>query len=164
MRYLKGINEEFKDEFNNWVKSEILKHINFRLLSDIKDMSLEYIDDNLALEVSVMYPFSITNKNKFNYKREKFISHKIIYHISYSHTKKNEEFLIDNIRFIHQDCILDTISNISDNKFVYTINLTKDYDDREEVGTERDYVSYHSKTLELKERVIEAYPNTNIVV
>lgn len=187
MKYLKKFNEEFgQEDFNKWAKAEISKHINFNMLRDIKDMSLEYLDDNLLLEVNVMCPFMVSRKlKKSSYLTNTNVTHKTIYHISFSHTVNNEVFYIENIKNIDMDSVLDTISNLDSKKFIYTINLTKDYDERDEVdeddldGNEddwddwddiadhqdpqRDYISYAAKSKELAEWAKEAYPNENII-
>ena len=183
MKYLKKFNEEFgQEDFNKWAKAEISKHINFNMLRDIKDMSLEYLDDNLLLEVNVMCPFMVSRKlKKSSYLTNTNVTHKTIYHISFSHTVNNEVFYIENIKNIDMDSVLDTISNLDSKKFIYTINLTKDYDERDEVEDdlvvnindwddivdnrepERDYISYAAKSKELVEWTKEVYPKENII-
>jgi hypothetical protein len=159
------------------------------MLRDIKDMSLEYLDDNLLLEINVMCAFTITNKvKKSSYRTTTHVDHETIYRISFSHTINKEEFCLQNIKKIYMDNILDTIENLSQKSFIYTISLNKDYDERDEVDDdeniedwireeypeedndgnfdENDPFNYENlviKSREIADWAKEVYPNENII-
>ena len=110
--------------------NDIDQLINWEMINDIKDMSLEYLDDGYRLIIIVYYRIPVGNRLEE------------IYSLVYDHsTNKEEKLNIDNM-------------NINKKYIKYHITLHKKVDNY--------HIYDNTKTIELHERIMSAYPKENI--
>jgi hypothetical protein len=125
-------------------RDKISKSINWHIIQDIKDMSLEYIDDGYMLRLVVIMTtpaenggvnlFAVVNK-EYSYP---------VYLLWYDHDQSDEEY--DYVtRFDKGD--------IDISKIVYRVNI---------FPKNGDYNSDLSS--ELASRVMSAYPEINVII
>lgn len=121
-------------EVGNLVRAELARHINWRMIEDVKDMSLEYLDDGFYLRFVIVLENAAHNLNK-------------IYTIVHSHNARN----VVN-RWETSKLSLGAIENITDDiKIIYNVTLHKNSDNGLNLA----------RTKALVSRASEAYPHDN---
>lgn len=132
MKYLKTYESLNEKEM---IIKELSSQVNFKLVSDIKDMSLEYLDEDLTLRLEIIY----IEKGDYEKKHH-------VYSQDFSHDPD------ENCEFWH---INQTINYIGDDvEFIYDVSLW--------VSNEEEEYVREDETDELVNRVKKAYPNEKI--
>lgn len=131
-KYMKHI--KLYESFNNF-DEDVKNLINWNLVEDIKDMSLDYIDNGLTLSI---YIRALFNKHRQHW----------LYRIIFNHEKCFSQNVWEDNKFIE-------IEGYSNLRIEYGITLFL-----EETGQ----CIYDGQEKELVDRVKEAYPEELIVV
>lgn len=123
MKYIK-LYEEIDQSFID----QVSQFINWKMISDIKDMSLEYIDNEYTLHIFVFY----TMNNGISVKTMR---------LTFNHTQSDIDW------GIHRD--IEKKENI-----YYRVRL---------IGKKSgDFILNNEKTIELVDRIKDAYPNEKV--
>ena len=138
----------------DYVKNIISSHVNYDMINDIKDMSLEYLDEGYLLSINGLYKIDFSNEdtlrdyNKYyhieHWHRQLEIGYLSIFYMKYYHTKDEERWNI------FDDFWEPYFNKINDDDIYYHVQLNK-------------YISYDDINNELIERVTDAYPNVHIL-
>lgn len=122
--------------FYEVTKDKISKAINWHIIQDIKDMSLEYIDDGYVLRIVVIMQSPIGSV-EYAYP---------VYCLFYDHGSADEEY--DYVEKFNK-------VNINISKIRYRVNI---FPRSEGFDYDREL------SVELASRVMEAYPEINVII
>ena len=124
------------------VKDKFTPYINWEMIEDIKDMSLEYLDNNLILDIEIFY--DITPKDWST------VHELTIYSMEYSHDIKSCS--------VDWHLIYEVVGEVIRGNIVYKVFLFKKVYQWQPNNTS----VAKNETNELISRLEEAYPNINI--
>lgn len=123
--------------FYEVTKDKISKSINWHIIQDIKDMSLEYIDDGYVLRIIVLMQSPPKSYVEYAYP---------VYCLFYDHGSVDEKY--DYVERFDK-------GNINISKIRYRVNIFP-----RNKGIDYDV----ELSVELASRVMEAYPEINVII